>query len=315
VEAALIGLVAGAAAGVVMTRWGLCFNRGVRRAFLEGRPRVLRAFAIAVGVQLLALPLLVALGVAPLATSTERGGPPLLPVAELAGGLVFGAGMALAGGCVTGMLWKAGEGQAALALAVLGFAAGEIVIRGPGQEVVTRLADASRPDARGLPELLGVGYAPLALVLGVVVLAALLRRGLRGVVPGVALGAVAALAWVAAEQAGHGYGLGFVGAADGTRLAIERGGELPYTLWLAAGVAAGGALAGARTLVLPGAGRAARALAGGALMGAAGTVAQGCNIGHGLTGVPLLSLGSMLATAAMVAGALAVARASGRTRR
>jgi uncharacterized protein len=39
-------------------------------------------------------------------------------------------------------------------------------------------------------------------------------------------------------------------------------------------------------------------------MGAGGSIAHGCNIGHGVTGVPLLSLGSMLATAAMAAGAL-----------
>ena len=313
-NAALIGLGTGAVTGVVMTRWGLCFNRGVRQAFLEGRPRVLRAFAIAVGVQLLALPLLVVLDVTPLVASTRIGGPPLLPVAELLGGLAFGAGMALAGGCVTGILWKAGEGQSALVLAVIGFAAGELIIRGPGSELVTSLADASQPDARGLPDLIGVGYTPLALLLGVLLLAWLLRRGLRGLVPGIALGAVATLAWVAAEQAGHGYGLGFVGAADGTRLALERGGTLPYILWLAVGVAAGGAIAGARRLVLPSGPRAARSLAGGLLMGAAGTVAQGCNIGHGLTGIPLLSLGSMLATAAMVAGAVAVAAVSRTTR-
>jgi uncharacterized membrane protein YedE/YeeE len=311
VDAALTGLATGAVTGVVMTRWGLCFNRGVRQGFVEGRPRVLRAFAIAVAVQLLVLPLLVGLGVSTLEAGTRLGGPPLLPVAELVGGLAFGAGMALAGGCVTGMLWKAGEGQVALVLAVVGFAAGEILIRGPGLEVVRTLSDASRPDARGLPELLGAGYTPLALVLGALSLWLLLRRGPRGLVPGIALGAVAALAWVSAEQAGHGYGLGFVGAADGTRLALERGGELPYTLWLAAGVAAGGAIAGARRLVMPSAGRATRALTGGLLMGAAGTVAQGCNIGHGLTGIPLLSLGSMLATAAMVAGAIAVARTAG----
>jgi hypothetical protein len=209
------------------------------------------------------------------------------------------------------MRWKLGEGQVALALAVLGFAAGEILIRGPGRDVVESLADASRPDARGLPELLGVGYTPLALLLGAALLAWLLRRGPRGLVAGVALGAVAALAWVTADSAGYGYGLGFVGAADGTRLALERGGTLPYTLWLAAGVAAGGALAGSRRLRMPGGARAARALAGGLLMGAGGTIAVGCNIGHGLTGIPLLSLGSLLATTAMVAGALAVARTAG----
>ena len=307
-NAALYGLATGLATGIVMTRWGLCFNRGVRQAFLENRPRVLRAFAIAVGVQLLLLPLLIAAGVTPLDRQAALGGIPLVPVAELAGGLAFGAGMALAGGCVTGILWKAGEGQVALALAVLGFAAGEILIRGPAIDIVRSLADASRPDARGLPDLIGVSYSPLALLLGVALLAWLLRRGLRGVVPGVALGVVAALAWVTAEKAGHGYGLGFVGTADTARLALERGGTLPYTLWLAVGVAAGGALAGARKLTMPSAGRAARALGGGILMGAGGSIALGCNIGHGLTGLPLLSLGSAVATAAMVAGALAVAR-------
>ena len=307
-DAALIGLATGALTGVVMARWGLCFNRGVRRAFLERRPRVLRAFGVAVAVQLLVLPLLVALGVGPLERSTQAGGIALVPVAQLAGGLAFGAGMALAGGCVTGMLWKAGGGTLALAVAIAGFAAGELLIRGPGNDLVSTLADASRPDARGLPDLLGAGYAPVALVLGAALLAFLFRRGPRAVVAGLALGAVAALAWVAADAAGHGYGLGFVGTADGTRTALERGTELPYTLWLAIGVIAGGALAGARNLTFPGAARAARAAAGGLLMGAGGTVAQGCNIGHGLTGIPLLSLGSILATTAMAAGAVAVAR-------
>jgi uncharacterized protein len=308
VNAALYGLATGLATGIVMTRWGLCFNRGVRRAFLEGRPRVLRAFAIAVGVQLLLLPLLIASGVTPLERQAALGGIPLVPVAELAGGLVFGAGMALAGGCVTGILWKAGEGQAALAIAVVGFAAGEIAIRNRGRGLIASLAEVSHPDARGLPGLIGAGYTPVALVLGAALLAWLLRRGLRGLVPGVALGVVAALAWVTADAAGHGYGLGFVGTADGTRFAIGNGSAAPYPLWVAVGIAAGGALAGARRLVLPSAGRAARALGGGILMGAGGSIALGCNIGHGLTGLPLLSLGSAVATAAMVAGALAVAR-------
>ena len=56
-------------------------------------------------------------------------------------------------------------------------------------------------------------------------------------------------------------------------------------------VAAGAALAGSRRLRMPDAPRAARAAAGGLLMGIGGSLAHGCNIGHGLTGLPLLSLG------------------------
>jgi hypothetical protein len=301
---ALPALAAGFAAGAVMTRWGLCFNRAVRHAAFDGRPRLLRAFAIAVAAQLVLLPVLIAAGAGTLDRNAEAGGPALLPVAQVAGGLVFGAGMAFAGGCVTGMLWKAGAGAAALGIAIAGFAAGELLIRGPGDELIRSLDDASRPDEHALTGLLGVGYTPLALALGVAGLALLLARSRAGLIPGLALGAVAALAWVAAGAAGAGYGLGFVGAADGTRAALETGSALPFALWLAVGVVAGGAALGERRLRRPDLARSLRAGGGGVLMGAGGSLAHGCNIGHGLTGLPLLSFGSLLATACMVAGAL-----------
>jgi uncharacterized protein len=288
---ALVALLTGAVAGVVMARAGLCFNRSLRRAAFERRPTLLRAFAIAVAAQMVLLPALVAAGVAPLERSAAAGGPALLPAAQLAGGLVFGAGMALAGGCVTGTLWKAGVGATALALAIAGFAAGELLIRGAGSAVIDAFDDAGRPRRGSLPELLGTDYEPLALALGAVALAVLLARRRDGLLPGLALGAVAVVAWVAADLAGYGYGLGFVGAADGTGAAIKTGGQLPFQLWLAIGV-------------LPDGPRAARAIVGGLLMGVGGNVAHGCNIGHGVTGIPLLSLGSLLATACMAAGAL-----------
>jgi uncharacterized protein len=303
---ALPALIVGLAAGVVMARGGLCFNRALRRAAFERQPVLLRAFGIAVAVQLVALPALVVLGVDPLVRNAESGGLPLLPVAQAVGGVVFGAGMALAGGCVTGMLWKAGRGAVALALAIAGFAAGELLIRGAGAGAISALDDASRPRERSLAGLLGVGYEPLALAAGVLALALIQREGWRGAPSGIALGVVAAAAWVAADLAGYGYGygLGFVGAAEGTRRALVADSGLPFSLYLAVGVLAGAALSGRRRLRIPDPARAARALAGGLLMGVGGSIAHGCNIGHGLTGLPLLSLGSLLATAAMAGGAL-----------
>jgi uncharacterized protein len=306
---ALLALLTGLAAGAVMTRGGLCFNRALRRAAFEGRPTVLRAFAVAVAAQLVLLPALVAAGVDPLVRAAGAGGPPLLPLAQVSGGLAFGAGMALAGGCITGMLWKAGAGSVALAIAIVGFAAGELLVRGPGDDVIRALDDASSPARSGLPQLLAVDYEPLAVAIGLVALALLLATRRDGAMAGVALAAVAAIAWVTADLAGYGYGLGFVGAADGTRTAIESGGPLPFQLWLALGVLAGGALVAGRKLRLPDRSRSARAIAGGLLMGIGGSLAHGCNIGHGLTGVPLLSLGSALATACMAAGALVTWRA------
>ncbi|HEX5803075.1 MAG TPA: YeeE/YedE thiosulfate transporter family protein, partial [Azospira sp.] len=48
-----------------------------------------------------------------------------------------------------------------------------------------------------------------------------------------------------------------------------------------------------------------RHLVGGALMGFGGVTAMGCTIGQGVTGVSTLALGSLLTTAAIVAGAAA----------
>jgi uncharacterized protein len=302
---ALLGLCAGVIAGAVMTRWGLCFNRALRRAAFERRPALLRAFAIAVAVQLLLLPLLIVAGVGAVDRSAAAGGPALLPVAQIVGGLAFGVGMALAGGCVTGMLWKAGSGAVALAVAIAGFAAGELLIRGPGDALIERLDDAGRPDENALPGLLGASYEPTALAVGAIALAALIatRHG-GGLVGGVALGVVAAGTWILADAADYDYGLGFVGAAEGTRAALEAGSALPFQLWLAVGVVAGGAALGERRLRVPDLARASRAAAGGLLMGAGGSLAHGCNIGHGLTGLALLSFGSLLAVACMAVGVL-----------
>jgi hypothetical protein len=130
------------------------------------------------------LPALVALGVDPLVRAADAGGPPLLPVAQVTGGVVFGAGMALAGGCVTGILWNAGAGSIAVALAIVGFAAGELLIRGVGGGVIDALDGASRPPDSGLAQLAAVEYEPLAVTTGLVALALLLAGGGRGAVSG-----------------------------------------------------------------------------------------------------------------------------------
>ncbi len=287
-----------------MARGRICFNAGVRHAVFSADSKIMRVFAFAVAFQLLALPLLLGAGVDPLEANVDAGSPALLPVAQLIGGLTFGIGMALAGGCITGILWKSGAGSVATAIAIAGFAIGELVIRGPLDSVIAGLDDAWRPAQGALPELTGIAYTPLALVVGAIVLIALMRKSRIGFVLGLGLGTIGALAWVAADLSGYGYGLGFVGGAEGTRTAIADAGPVPFQLFLALGVVAGAAIAIRGPLRRPDGARAARALGGGILMGVGGNIAHGCNIGHGVTGIPLLSLGSLLAVAAMAVGAV-----------
>lgn len=127
-DAAILGLIAGTVTGVVMASGKICFNSATRKAVFDRTPLLMRIFAIAVALQLLVLPILNEVGLVDL-----HPGIGLFPVAQVIGGLIFGIGMALAGGCIAGILWKSGAGSVATAIAVVGFIAGELIIRGPGR--------------------------------------------------------------------------------------------------------------------------------------------------------------------------------------
>lgn len=298
--ALVLGLLVGVAAGALMASERLCFNSAVREGLIERSPHLLRVFAIAIAAQMPMLALLTALGF----DLTAIG---FFPVAQLIGGLLFGTGMALAGGCIIGILWKAGTGALALALAIAGFVVGELLIRGPAEGVRAELdAAGPAPANRTLYEAVGLSYELTAAVVGCALLAALLARSRDGLAIGLAFAAVSVAAWLAGSLADYGYGLGFVGVADDTRSLLAGGdlGGLPFPLWVAVGIVAGAALVVRGPLRLPDRARATRAVGGGLLMGFGGTLAHGCNIGNGLTGVPVLSLGSIWALAWMVAGVL-----------
>jgi len=298
------GLLIGAAFGALATRGKVCFNAALRRAAFE-HETVLRVFAIAVAAQLILLaPLsLVGVSLAPVG---------VFAAAQIAGGLVFGAGMALAGGCIAGILWKTGAGSIATAVAIAGFAAGELLIRGPAAPALVALDRASRGGgpADTLDAALGLPYAPLAAALGVLGLLVLLVRRRDGLVLGLALGVVSAIAWVAADLTGAGYGLGFTGTAANVRVVVAAGEPslLGWSVFLAVGVLAGAAVVARGPVRRPDGARLMRALAGGVLMGVGATMARGCNIGLGLAGLPTLSLGSALAVACMALASLAVRR-------
>lgn len=87
-------------------------------------------------------------------------------VGGLAGGTLFGIGMALAGGCGAGSMWRAGEGQVKLWVALLTFALGAALAR---LALVQAGALSGLGRAVFLPSALGWG---MAIVLTLAVLAA-----------------------------------------------------------------------------------------------------------------------------------------------
>ena len=87
-----LGLPVGLLLGVVVHRGDFCMHSALREV-LAGRPgSQMRTYLTALGLQLAAVNLLVALGVLALAL------PPVIPVAAMIGGAVFGVGMVMAKG-------------------------------------------------------------------------------------------------------------------------------------------------------------------------------------------------------------------------
>lgn len=88
--------------------------------------------------------------------------------------------------------------------------------------------------------------------------------------------------------------LGMPGAAGwGTALIVG----IPIGTWLSARAC------GPVRRRAPGRGELGRRFAGGLLMGVGGRLAAGCNIGNALTGLSVLAVNSLIATAAIVGGA------------
>jgi uncharacterized protein len=112
-----IFLLFGVAFGVIFQRSRFCLVRAFREPFMTGEGEHTRAAALALTV--------CALGFAILKFSDlkDRGDWvfPAFWLGAVLGGLIFGIGMTLAGGCGAGSIWRAGEGQVKLWAAVICF--------------------------------------------------------------------------------------------------------------------------------------------------------------------------------------------------
>jgi hypothetical protein len=111
-------LLFGAAFGLIFQRSRLCLVRAFREPFMTGDAEHTRAAALAIVIGMLGFTILKF-------TDLKDKGEWVFPAAgagALLGGLIFGVGMVLAGGCGAGSIWRMGEGQLKLWAAVAMFA-------------------------------------------------------------------------------------------------------------------------------------------------------------------------------------------------
>lgn len=245
------------------------------------------------------------------------------PLPLIVGGLLFGIGMVLAGGCVSRLLVLAASGnaRALVTILVIGISA-YATLRGilalPRLELENALAFDTTPAtlfAQSTPLWFSIG-AIIVTALAIILTAR--GRGLgRAVVPGALIGGLAVFGWFLTGVVGYDdfeprqlASLSFVApVADSVQyLMIFTGDTLRFSIALVGGVLAGAfvsALIGGRFRFQGFTSEASvlRYLAGGVLMGFGGVTALGCTVGQGLSGLSTAAPSSMIAVTAIIAGA------------
>ena len=297
-------LAVGMAFGYGSQRGAFCMSSGLR-GVLDGEWTKVKALGLAVAIQLVLLPAVFAAG---LARPAEL---PLKAVAAVAGGVLFGASMRWAGGCAAGVWYKLGAGDVGSLLAVLGMALGALAAdAGPLRGVRTSLQEAI-PAASWSPP------AAASVAAGLLALAGLFRLadGRAGAwswrKTGLWIGVVAAIAWPVSASAGRDFGLAVVPGSTGLVSALAGQVFPAWDVLLVLGVLAGGGLAarqkGPIALSAPGSTALLKRFAGGIGLGTGASVAGGCTVGQGLTGLALLAPGSFVVMGAIFLGSTGAA--------
>lgn len=165
-----VNLALGLAAGAVMYRSDFCVAGMFRDLFLFKKTIMLRALLLLIVTSMVLFEVLRRSGLLPLYPFPLLGSPSL---ANIAGGLIFGIGMVLAGGCVVGTLYKMGGGSTLSATAFIGLIVGSGIyaeIHPWWKSIITRLS--FLPGHITLPQ--AIGCDPLLILSPVIMFSAFL---------------------------------------------------------------------------------------------------------------------------------------------
>jgi uncharacterized protein len=326
----LAALVIGLIYGSVGLLSGFCLMSSLRGWWADGDGRLVRTYALAMGVGIAASQCLAAFELVDLGKSIYLQATFSAPLMFF-GGLLFGYGMVMSNGCGSRALVLLGRGnlRSLVVVLVLGVVA-EMTLKGLIAPARVALLQASQTTATvtSLPALVsGAGlHGMAARMLPALAMAAALiifafahgpfRRSPGQIVAGLIVGLLVAAGWFAT---------GYLGADDFNPVPVtsltfiapiadtvqyvmfSTGLALSFGVTLVAGVFSGSLLTAlvTRRFTLEGfvsPRHMLRSVSGAALMGAGGAMAYGCSVGQGLTGLSTLALPSFIAVGGILIG-------------
>lgn len=317
------GFAVGAVFAILIQQFRFCFVGGTSNQILIKDGRQTNAFVVALLVGITGTQLLELMDIVAVADSAYRNQTFDWFGASM-GGLLFGVGATIAGGCSVRMLMMTMEGSIHSLLALISFALVAAIaqfsfLETPRVELTNATSISLSSDA-GIASMLNI--SPW-LVLVVVIAALLLfiiknyKNGIdnKMLVAGVIIGGLVIVGWyitgvLAQDEFDPIKPSGMTVSGPLARLGyIFISGRIPalsYAVSFVIGVAAVSfviaIVRGRFSISMPQKGMAKMAIIGGSLMGVGSIMAYGCNIGQGLTGISTLSMESLLAVIGMVVG-------------
>ncbi|HIW91941.1 MAG TPA: YeeE/YedE family protein [Candidatus Corynebacterium avicola] len=325
----ITGLALGAVLGFVMQRGRFCVTGFLRDIFTLKTWRGFTALLVVIAVHAVGLTALTSAGVIDPSVSD------FAPVAVIVGGLLFGLGIVLAGGCASGTWYRSGEGLVgswiALALYALSAAA---MNYGPLSGMNEWLGGVT-VSATTVPETLGI--SPWFFVVGIVVLTIVMVRhfvlrdraiptpaklapkktGLAHLlaekpwhvyITGAIVGVLGVIAWPLSAATGRNSGLGITTpSADlATWTTTGSSDNWNWGVLLVLGILVGSYIAakasGEFRVRVPDGRQAVRSIGGGVLMGVGAVWAGGCTVGNGMVQTSLFSYQGWVALLAIALG-------------
>lgn len=324
----LTGLVLGTALGYVLQRSRFCVTGAFRDVYMARSTRYFVPFLLAIAIQAIGVAVLTGMGViAPEPAS-------FAPLAVIGGGLLFGIGIVMAGGCATGTYYRAGEGLIGSWVALVLYALSAALMKfGPLAGFTEAARSRTTADAT-VQETLGVSVWVPVIVFSAIVAALVIRQvrlnsGRRAVqlparrsglgryladmpwspwVGGVLLGLIAIAAWVLSTNAGRNGGLGIT-TPSAKIVTFLTTGDITLVDWsvmLVLGILLGSFIAaklsGEFRWRVPDADTIRRSAGGGLAMGVGAALAGGCTIGNSLVETSLFSYQGWVSFFAIIAG-------------
>ena len=320
------GLVIGLLFGVVVQRTQFCMVTAVSNVVLMRDFRHAHAYLAALSVAVVGTLFLEAgdwVAIAETGYRVSRYDWLLI----VAGGLLFGIGSMLAGGCAGRTTVRAAEGNLGALVVLLAFALTAAATYFGALEpyrvwlmqntaIELDSGDSALSNVLGLPLWVGPVFIALLCFIGIVWLGQA-RRSVGLITAGILVGLLVVAGWYISGYLSHddfsehrAASITIAGPLARATVFLTTG-SLPgsgFTISVLIGTVAGALASAVVTksfhLIIPEAEHLKHLLAGGALMGIGAICAGGCNIGNGLTGMSTGSMRALTAVTAIVAGML-----------